>query len=79
MIENSFSIGLVFLIMTNIISLHTAEQLFSGSFQPTSSVAVSNPIVDKFLSSIHFVFFVSAIMMLASIIPSVIRWNGTVY
>jgi EmrB/QacA subfamily drug resistance transporter len=79
MIGNSFSIGLVFLIMTNIISLHTAEQLFSGSFQSTSSVAISNPIVDKFLSSIHFVFFVSAIMMLASIIPSVIRWNGTAY
>jgi EmrB/QacA subfamily drug resistance transporter len=79
MIGNSFSIGLVFLIMTNIISLHTAEQLFSGSFQPTSSVAISNPIVDKFLSSIHFIFFVSAIMMLASIIPSVIRWNGTAY
>lgn len=80
MIGNSFSIGLVFLIMTNTISLHTAEQLFSGSFQPTSSsVAISNPIVDKFLSSIHFVFFVSAIMMLASIIPSVIRWNGTAY
>ncbi|MGB7637443.1 MAG: MFS transporter, partial [Nitrososphaeraceae archaeon] len=80
MIGNSFSIGLVFLIMTNIISLHTAEQLFSGSFQPTSSsVAISNPIVDKFLSSIHFVFFVSAIMMLASIIPSVIRWNGSAH
>ena len=80
MIGNSFSVGLVFLIMTNIISLHTAEQLFSGSFQPTSSsVAISNPIVDKFLSSIHFVFFVSAIMMLASIIPSVIRWNGTAH
>jgi EmrB/QacA subfamily drug resistance transporter len=80
MIGNSFSIGLVFLIMTNIISLHTAEQLFSGSFQPTSSsFAISNPIVDKFLSSIHLVFFVSAIMMLASIIPSVIRWNGTAY
>ena len=80
MIGNSFSIGLVFLIMTNIISLHTAEQLFSGSFQPTSSsFAISNPIVDKFLSSIHLVFFVSAIMMLASIIPSVIRWNGTIY
>jgi EmrB/QacA subfamily drug resistance transporter len=80
MIGNSFSIGLVFLIMTNIISLHTAEQLFSGSFQPTSSsVGISNPIVDKFLGSIHLVFFVSAIMMLASIIPSVIRWNGTAY
>jgi EmrB/QacA subfamily drug resistance transporter len=79
MIGNSFSIGLVFLIMTNIIPLHTAEQLFSGSSQPASSGAISKPIVDKFLSSIHFVFFVSAIMMLASIIPSVIRWKGTAY
>lgn len=79
MVGNSFSIGLVFLIMTNIIPLHTVEQLFSGSFQPSSSVPISNPIVNKFISSIHFVFFVSAIMMLASIIPLVIRWNGTVY
>jgi EmrB/QacA subfamily drug resistance transporter len=79
MMGNSFSIGVVFLIMTNIIPLHTVEQLFSGSFQPSSSVPISNPIVNKFISSIHFVFFVSAIMMLASIIPSVIRWNGTAY
>lgn len=79
MVGNSFSIGLVFLIMTNIIPLHTVEQLFSGSFQPSSSVPISNPIVNKFISSIHFVFFVSAIMMLASIIPSVIRWNGTAH
>ena len=79
MMGNSFSIGLVFLIMTNIIPLHTVEQLFSGSFQPSSSVPISNPIVNKFISSIHFVFFISAIMMLASIIPSVIRWNGTAH
>src|ERR687887_769679 len=41
MVGNSFSIALVFLIMTNIIPLHAAEQLFSGSFQP-SSVAISS-------------------------------------
>jgi MFS family permease len=78
MVGNSFSIALVFLIMTNIIPLHAAEQLFSGSFQP-SSVAVSNSTVGKFLSSIHFVFFVSAVMMLVSIIPSVIKWNGKMH
>src|ERR687888_21249 len=33
MVGNSFSIGLVFLIMTNIIPLHSAAQLFSGSFK----------------------------------------------
>src|SRR5918912_1447599 len=50
MVGNSFSIGLVFLIMTNIVPLHTAEQLFSGSFQPSSSSSfvMSNSIVDQF-------------------------------
>ena len=51
-----------------------AEQLFSGSFG-ASSVIIYKPIVDKFLSSVHFIFFVSGIMMLVSIIPSVIRWK----
>jgi EmrB/QacA subfamily drug resistance transporter len=74
MTGNAFSIGLVFLIMTNVISLHAAEQLFSGSFG-ASSVIIYKPIVDKFLSSVHFIFFVSGIMMLVSIIPSVIRWK----
>jgi EmrB/QacA subfamily drug resistance transporter len=78
MMGNSFSIGLVFLIMTNVIPLHAAEQLFSGSFQAsTSSIAITSSIVSKFLSSIHFAFFVSAVVMLISIIPSlVIKLNG---
>jgi hypothetical protein len=77
MIGNSFSIGIVFLIMTNIIPLHTAEQLFSGSFQASpSSIVMTSSIVTKFLSSIHFAFFVSTVVMLISIIPSlVIQWN----
>ena len=69
MIGNSFSIGLVFLIMTNIVPLHTAEQLFSGSFN-TSSIDMNNSIVTKFLSSIQLTFFISAIIMLISILPS---------
>ncbi|HYY50304.1 MAG TPA: MFS transporter [Nitrososphaeraceae archaeon] len=71
MIGNSFSIGLVFLIMTNIVPLHTAEQLFSGSFN-TSSIAMNNSIVTKFLSSIQLTFFISAIIMLISILPSLV-------
>ena len=74
MTGNAFSIGLVFLIMTNVISLHAAEQLFSGSFG-TSSAIIYKPIVDKFLSSVHFIFFVSGVIMLVSIIPSVIKWK----
>src|SRR5919205_1459593 len=71
MIGNSFSIGLVFLIMTNIVPLHTAEQLFSGSFN-TSSIVMNNSIVNKFLSSIQLIFFISAIIMLISILPSLV-------
>jgi len=74
MTGNAFSIGLVFLIMTNVISLHAAEQLFSGSFG-ASSVIIYMPLVDKFLSSVHFIFFVSGVIMLVSIIPSVIKWR----
>ena len=69
MVGNSFSIGLVFLIMTNIVPLHTAEQLFSGSFN-TSSIVMNNSIVTKFLSSIQLIFFISSIIMLISILPS---------
>src|SRR5919197_1619535 len=79
MMGNSFSIGLVFLIMTNVIPLHAAEQLFSGSFQTSSSssIVMTTSIVTKFLSSIHFAFFISAVVMLISIIPSiVIELNG---
>jgi EmrB/QacA subfamily drug resistance transporter len=72
MIGNSFSIGLVFLIMTNIVPLHTAEQLFSGSFKVSSSIAMNDSIVTKFLSSIQLTFFISAIIMLISILPSIV-------
>jgi EmrB/QacA subfamily drug resistance transporter len=74
MTGNAFSISLVFLIMTNVIPLHAAEQLFSGSFQTSSSV-ISTLIVDKFLNSVHLVFFISALTMLVSVIPSIIKWR----
>jgi hypothetical protein len=40
---------------------------------------MSNSIVDQFLRSIHSVFFISAVMMIISIIPSVIKWNEKMY
>jgi EmrB/QacA subfamily drug resistance transporter len=73
MTGNAFSISLVFLIMTNVIPLHAAEQLFSGSFR-TSSV-ISTLVIGKFLNSVHLVFFVSALMMLVSVVPSIIKWR----
>jgi EmrB/QacA subfamily drug resistance transporter len=74
MTGNAFSIGLVFLIMTNVIPLHAAEQLFTGSFRASSS-AISNSTIDRFLNSVHLIFFISAVMMLVSIFPSVIKWK----
>jgi EmrB/QacA subfamily drug resistance transporter len=73
MTGNAFSISLVFLIMTNVIPLHAAEQLFSGSFRGSSQLSVAT--VEKFLDSVRFIFLVSAIMMLVSVIPSIIKWN----
>jgi EmrB/QacA subfamily drug resistance transporter len=73
MTGNAFSIGLVFLIMTNIIPLHAAEQLFSSSFGRSSQFPTAE--VFKFLTSVRLIFFVSAVMMLVSVIPSVVKWN----
>jgi EmrB/QacA subfamily drug resistance transporter len=74
MMGNSFSIGLVFLIITNLLSLNTAEQLFSSSFH-VSHTLFTNAIVDEFLNSIHFIFLISTVMMLVSIIPSIVKWR----
>src|SRR5215469_9886824 len=71
MTGNAFSISLVFLIMTNVIPLHAAEQLFSSSFERSSQF--SNEEVVKFLTSVRLIFLVSAIMMLVSVIPSVVK------
>ena len=73
MTGNAFSISLVFLIMTNVIPLHAAEQLFSSSFERSSQF--SNEEVVKFLTCVRLIFLVSAIMMLVSVIPSVVKWS----
>jgi EmrB/QacA subfamily drug resistance transporter len=73
MTGNAFSIGLVFLIMTNVIPLHAAEQLSSSSFGRSSQFSAAE--VGKFLTSVRWIFFVSAIMMLVSVIPSVLKWS----
>ena len=73
MTGNAFSIGLVFLIMNNVIPLHAAEQLFSSSFGRSSQFSTAE--VVKFLTSVRLIFFVSAVMMLVSVIPSVVKWS----
>jgi hypothetical protein len=54
MTGNAFSIGLVFLIMTNVIPLHVAEQLFSSSFGRSSEFSTVE--VFKFLTSVRLIF-----------------------
>jgi hypothetical protein len=68
--------------MTNVIPLHAAEQLFSGSFptsSSSSSAVMTTSVVTKFLSSIHSAFFISAIIMLISIVPSIVtkKWRSS--
>jgi EmrB/QacA subfamily drug resistance transporter len=73
MAGSAFSIGLVFLIFTQIMPLYAAQNIFSGSL--AASDVTSSIIVNKFVKSLHYIFFISAILMVVSIIPSVMKWN----
>jgi MFS family permease len=74
MTGSAFSIGLVFLVFAQIMPLQEAQNIFTGSFgelDNASGVAA----VDKFMMSIHFIFFISAIIMIVSVIPSLTQWS----
>jgi hypothetical protein len=72
MTGSAFSIGLVFAIFTQYLPLHEAQTLFSGSFISSNMNAL---IVGKFMTALHFIFYISAILMIGSIIPSIIKWS----
>ena len=72
MTGSAFSIGLVFAIFTQYLPLHESQTLFSGSFVTSNINAL---IVGKFMDALHFIFYISAILMIGSIIPSIIKWN----
>lgn len=72
MTGSAFSIGLVFFIFTQIMPLHVAQNIFTGSFATSS---ITPMVVTKFMISLHFIFFLSAIIMVVSIIPYIIKWN----
>jgi EmrB/QacA subfamily drug resistance transporter len=72
MAGSAFSIGLVFLIFTQIMPLDAAQNIFSGSFAASNITTMA---INKFMNSLHFIFFISAILMVVSIIPSVMKWN----
>ena len=74
MAGSAFSIGLVFLIFTQTMPLHATQNIFTGSFVAVSNITIAM-IVNKFMNSLHFIFFISAILMLVSIVPSIMKWT----
>jgi EmrB/QacA subfamily drug resistance transporter len=71
MTGSAFSIGLVFLVFTQVMPLDSAQSIFTGSFDALNITGME---VDKFMISVHIIFFVSAIIMAISVIPSIIKW-----
>ncbi len=71
MTGSAFSIGLVFLVFTQVMPLDAAQSIFTGSFYALNN---TDKEVDKFMISVHIIFFVSAIIMAISVIPSIIKW-----
>jgi EmrB/QacA subfamily drug resistance transporter len=73
---STLSLGLAFLIMTHIMPLTSVENVMLATFgnQNQNHIGTTKDSgMEGFVSSIHFIFFLSAILMLVSIVPSVIR------
>lgn len=71
MTGSAFSIGLVFLVFTQVMPLDATQSIFTGSFD---ALNITDMEVDKFMISVHIIFFVSAIIMAISVIPSIVKW-----
>ncbi len=67
---SSFSIGMVFLIFVQFMPLFQVQRIFVGSF---TSISNSTLFINNFINSLHFIFFISAMLMIISIIPPVLR------
>ncbi len=71
MTGNAFSIGMIFLIFSQILPSDITHLIFTRSFG-TSNIAaatvVSTKLINQFMNSIHFIFFISAILMFIPII-----------
>ena len=73
MTGSAFSIGLVFFIFIQYIPIHEAQSIFTSS---VSILKYSNDIyINNFLISLHSIFFISGILMLISIVPSLTKKN----
>ncbi len=72
MTGSAFSIGLVFLVFVQYIPLHESQRIFTGSFATMNTTTI---VISKFMDSLHFIFFISAILMVISIVPSLVPWG----
>lgn len=73
MTGSAFSIGLVFFIFIQYIPIHEAQSIFTSSFSTSN---FSNDItMNNFIISLHSIFFISGILMIISIIPSLTKNN----
>jgi len=73
MTGSAFSIGLVFFIFIQYIPIHEAQSIFTSSFSTSN---FSNDItINNFIISLHSIFFISGILMIISVIPSLTKNN----
>jgi len=72
MIGSAFSIGMVFLVFTQVMPLHALQNLFIRS-SASGLESTRLMIVPEFMNAFHLIFLISAILMLLSIIPSILR------
>jgi EmrB/QacA subfamily drug resistance transporter len=72
MMGSAFSIGMVFLIFTQVMPLNVVRTIFIGT-STTHSDLTRAMIVPEFMNALHLIFFISAILMLLSVIPSFVR------
>jgi len=70
MTGSAFSIGLVFLIFSTLLPSEEVNAIFSGSTVQTNqgTIQFNDSNLDSFILSIHTIFFISAILMIASVL-----------
>ena len=80
------SLGITFLIMTSILQVEQVKEIFidfrtasdlvkdTTNATPISHITESNELIEnRFLYSIHIIFFVSSIIVFISIIPATLK------
>lgn len=70
MTGSAFSIALIFIVFSSILPPDETGKIFSGSFSNMSSGASfdTDEMFDKFMQALHLVFFISALLMISSVV-----------